>query len=382
MSNPVSSNSESLKSCDTIAVALGDRAYDIHVGGGLIASAGGRIAPLLAKPETVIVTDANVAKHWLDPLQTSLTAAGVSSQALVMPAGEPTKNFENLAKVIDCFLQVPVERSSVVIALGGGVVGDLTGFAAASTLRGINFVQIPTTLLAQVDSSVGGKTGINAIQGKNLIGAFHQPAMVLADTDVLGTLPEREMQAGYAEIVKYGLIRDAAFFGWLEDNASRVLSGDTQALRHAILESCRAKARIVGADEREKGQRALLNFGHTFGHALEAENAYGPALLHGEAVAIGSVLALELSERIGLCPQDRARQLIAHLTHLGMPSRISQIDNANTWSADDLLEHMRSDKKVSGGKLTFILANDIGDAFVTTDVQEEDVLAVLEESLR
>ena len=366
---------------DRIQVELGERAYDIHVGEGLLARTGELIAPLLTRPETIIVTDENVENLWLEPLKSSLASAGITAKVLVMKPGEATKSFDNLQTVTDFLLNAPVERGSVIIAFGGGVIGDLAGFAAATTLRGIDFVQIPTTILAQVDSSVGGKTGINTSQGKNLIGAFHQPRMVLADTDVLSTLPYRERQAGYAEIVKYGLLGDADFFDWLEENGSRVLSGDSQALRHAVMQSCRAKARIVGDDEREKGSRALLNFGHTFGHALEAENAYSPALLHGEAVAIGSVLAFAMSERMGLCPSGRAARLTAHLKSVGMPSRISDINGAESWKANVLLDHMRVDKKVSGGKLTFILASEIGDSFVTNDVNENDVLAVLEESL-
>ena len=366
---------------DSIQVDLGERAYDIHVGEGLIARSGELISPLLSKPETIIVTDENVAGLWLEPLEASLSGSAINARTLVMKPGEATKSFDNLQTVTDFFLSAPVERGSIVIAFGGGVIGDLTGFAAATTLRGIDFVQIPTTILAQVDSSVGGKTGINTAHGKNLIGAFHQPRMVLADTEVLSTLPDRERQAGYAEIVKYGLLGDAAFFGWLEENGNRVLSGVSQALRHAVMQSCRAKAQIVGDDEREKGARALLNFGHTFGHALEAENAYSSALLHGEGVAIGSVLALALSERMGLCPVGRADRLTTHLKSLGIPSRISDIGGADGWKPDVLLDHMRVDKKVSGGKLTFILAHDIGDAFVTCDVDESDVLSVLEESL-
>jgi 3-dehydroquinate synthase len=381
MSDLHSSNPAPAAESDSIKVELGERSYDIHVGAGLIANAGRLIAPLLKKPETIIVTDENVAAVWLDPLKESLGNEGIAAKTLIMKPGEATKNFDNLQVVTDFLLTAPVERSSVIIALGGGVIGDLTGFAAASTLRGIDFVQIPTTLLAQVDSSVGGKTGINTSHGKNLIGAFHQPRLVLADTGALATLPDRERQAGYAEIIKYGLIGDASFFAWLEDNGSRILAGDEQALRHAVMQSCRAKAEIVGADEREKGRRALLNFGHTFGHALEAENAYGPALLHGEAVAIGSVLALALSERMDLCPAGCADRLSRHLQSVNMPSRISHIDGANTWKAATLLDHMRVDKKVTGGKLTFILANDIGDAFVTNDVDENEVLTVLEEGL-
>lgn len=381
MNDIQSSNSTLRAESDCIEVELGERAYDIHVGNDLIARAGALIAPLLSKPETVVVTDKNVAEHWLQPLVSSLKEAGIETRTLIMEPGEATKSYKNLITVTDFLLETPVERRSVIIALGGGVIGDLTGFAAATTLRGIDFVQIPTSLLAQVDSSVGGKTGINTAHGKNLIGAFHQPRLVLADIETLKTLPDRERQAGYAEVVKYGLIGDATFFSWLEENGARVLSGDQQSLRHAIMHSCRTKSQVVGADEREKGMRALLNFGHTFGHALEVENAYSPALLHGEAVAIGSVLALALSERTSLCPNGCAKRLAAHLQSVGMAHRISQIDGACDWTAPALLDHMRLDKKVTAGKLTFILARDIGDAFVTNEVDESDVLSVLEESL-
>jgi len=366
---------------DRIRVDLGARSYDILIGAGLISDAGSYISPLMNVSKTIVVTDSNVAQHWLEPLLASLRSADIEASTLIMEPGERTKSFHNLQTVTGAFLDMPVERRSLVIALGGGVIGDLVGFAAAITLRGIDFVQIPTTLLAQVDSSVGGKTGINMPHGKNLIGAFHQPRLVITDTNTLNTLPARETCAGYAEVVKYGLIQDAAFFEWLEDNGADVLNGDDQARRHAIKQSCRSKASVVARDEYETGVRALLNFGHTFGHALEAENAYGPSLLHGEAVGIGSILALRLSERLDLCESGAAQRLQNHFQAIAMKCHVSDIGGANQWSAGRLLDHMRLDKKVSGGKMNFILARDIGDVIVTADVEESDVLAVLQESI-
>ena len=297
-----------------------------------------------------------------------------------MEPGEKTKNFTNLEQLVCKLLNAQIERNTVVIALGGGVIGDLTGMAAAIILRGIDFIQIPTSLLSQVDSSVGGKTGINTPQGKNLAGAFHQPKLVLCDTDALKTLPIRELRAGYAELVKYGLIADAPFFDWLEKNGERVLAGDQDAQRHAIVKSCQAKADVVSEDERETGRRALLNFGHTFGHALEAEVGYSGTLLHGEAVAIGSVMALSISERIGICPAGRADRLRAHFAKTNIGYNLH--GNAGTdWAAEKLLDHMRLDKKVADAKLVFILARDIGDAFITNEVNDSDILATLNEAL-
>ncbi len=368
------------KTYETVQVDLGDRAYPIHVGSGLIAGAGPFIAPLLNQPRTIIVTDKNIAAHWLEPLQTSLQDAGVESQALVLEPGEQTKSFGQLENLCDELLSAHIERATTIIALGGGVIGDLTGFASAITLRGIDFIQIPTTLLAQVDSSVGGKTGINTRHGKNLVGAFHQPKLVLADIGALGTLPARELRAGYAEIVKYGLINDPAFFGWLEENGPRVLAGEPDALRHAVMSSCQAKANIVSSDEREKGCRALLNFGHTFGHSFEAECGYSSTLLHGEAVAIGSVMALAMSERLGHCAPGCAARLREHFKATGLPHDLSGVAQPS-WSAEKLLDHMRLDKKVENSRMTFILARAIGDAFITNDIADEDVLAVLRETL-
>lgn len=365
---------------DIVHVDLGAHSYDICLGPGVIERAGDLIKPLLRREKTVVITDKNVARHWLSPLVASLQGAGIETSSIILEPGEQTKSFKQLEYLTTELLGKRIERSTIIIALGGGVIGDLVGFTAAVTLRGIDFIQIPTSLLAQVDSSVGGKTGINSPHGKNLVGAFHQPRLVLADTNTLGTLPPRELRAGYAEVVKYGLIGDAGFFVWLENNGDRVLSGDAQAQRHAIGHSCRAKATVVIADEREHGARALLNFGHTFGHALEAETGYSSRLLHGEGVAIGSVMALQLSERLKLCPSGAAERLRAHFERLGIPFDLSGIADPS-WTAERLLEHMGLDKKVADGKLTFILARAIGDGFITSDVDEADVLAVLRAAL-
>lgn len=378
MNAPVSQTSHD---AECLTVALGDRAYDIVVGEDLIAGAGGRIRPLLRRPKTIVVTDGNVAPRYLTPLQASLGAAGIEHAAIVLPPGERSKDFAHLESLTTRVLDLGVERDAALIALGGGVIGDLTGFAAAITLRGMPFVQIPTTLLAQVDSSVGGKTGINTPQGKNLIGAFHQPILVLADTGVLDTLPVRELMAGYAEVVKYGLLGDADFFRWLETNGAAMLAGDRALRRHAVLESCRAKAAIVAEDEKEHGRRALLNLGHTFGHALEAEAGYGDALLHGEGVAIGMVMAFDLSVRMGLCPAEDAARIRRHFAAVGLPAGIAANLKGEGWTADRLLHHMGKDKKVSGGRMTFILVRGIGKAFITRDVALDGVRAVLDAAL-
>jgi 3-dehydroquinate synthase len=365
---------------EKIHVNLADRSYMIHVGAGLIGNAGHSIAPILKQPKTIIVTDKNVAEHWLSPLQSSLADHDIFSETIIMEPGEQTKCFAQLEILVSKLLNFKIERDTIIIALGGGVIGDLTGMAAAITLRGIDFIQIPTTLLAQVDSSVGGKTGINTSHGKNLAGAFHQPKLVLADTNSLQTLPLRELKAGYAELVKYGLIGDADFFEWLEENGASVLAGHAENQQYAILKSCQAKADIVANDEFERGQRALLNFGHTFGHAFEAETGYCDKLLHGEAVAIGSVMALEASERLGLCPKGRADRLRDHFTATDINYKLKNIAQ-NDWKASVLLDHMRLDKKVTNSTMVFILAHDIGDAFVTSDIKESDILAILNDSL-
>jgi 3-dehydroquinate synthase len=305
----------------------------------------------------------------------------MATSQFILPKGESTKSFAQLERLLDWLLGQHVGRDGLVIALGGGVVGDLAGFAAAITLRGLDFVQVPTTLLSQVDSSVGGKTAINMAHGKNLVGAFHQPGLVLIDTVVLDTLPRREVLAGYGEVVKYGLIRDPDFFDWLESNGAKVLAGDPEARRMAIVESCKAKARIVAADEREIGDRALLNFGHTFGHSLEAEAGYDGGVLHGEAVSIGMILALDLSREMGLCSGQDVDRVRRHFGDVGLPMEITAIPGSREWSAPALINHMRHDKKVLAGQMRFILARGIGDAFVTAEVDERHVTKIIERSL-
>ncbi len=371
---------ETAADVDSVRVDLGARGYDILVGTGLLAAAGRHIRPLLLHPRVVVVTDSNVAPLYLAAVETALGEADIESTAITLPAGEQTKDFTHLETLAEGLLAGQVGRDTTLVALGGGVIGDLVGFAAAITMRGIDFVQIPTTLLAQVDSAVGGKTGINTRHGKNLVGAFHQPRLVLSDIATLDTLPERELLAGYAEVVKYGLIRDAAFFGWLEANGLRLRDGDKEARRHAVVTCCAAKAAIVAEDEREAGRRALLNLGHTFGHVLEAQSGFGDALLHGEAVAIGMVLAFDLSARLGLCRPADAERVRRHLSELGLPVGLRGLAD-RSWNADGLLAHMAQDKKVRGGKLGLVLVRGIGEAFVTRDVDAEDISAVLDAAL-
>jgi len=367
-----------MSSDSRLRVELGTRSYDILIGAGLIADAGRHIRPLADR--ALIVTDANVASLHLPTLQAALERAGIAQHTIRLPAGEQTKDFAYLARLSEEILSHRIERGSLLIALGGGVIGDITGFAASILLRGIDFVQIPTTLLAQVDSSVGGKTGINTSQGKNLVGTFHQPRLVLAHLDALTTLPKHEIRAGSAEVVKYGLIADAAFFAWLEDHGAALVDGNTEARRHAVAVSCAAKARIVGADEREAGQRALLNLGHTFGHALEAECGYGDELLHGEAVAIGMVMAFDLSARLGLCPTADAARLARHLASVGLPTGLDAIDGRR-FAPDRLIEHMRRDKKVAQGRIAFVLTRGIGQAFLAKDVALDEVEGMLAEAI-
>jgi 3-dehydroquinate synthase len=366
---------------DTISVALGNRTYDIHIGEGLLREAGSRIAPLLKRPFTAIVTDENVAAFHLKALQTSLAAAGIRSASIILPAGEKTKSFAALGDLCEKLLGAGVERRDKIIALGGGVIGDLAGFAAAILRRGIDFIQIPTTLLAQVDSSVGGKTGINTAHGKNLVGAFQQPVLVLADIKLLETLPRREFAAGYAEVAKYGLLGDLAFFEWLEANAELLMRGDVQARSFAIHQSCSAKAAIVAEDETEQGIRALLNLGHTFGHALEQATGYGNRLLHGEGVAIGMVQAFRFSERLSQCQPGTADRVAKHLKSVGLPTHMSEIEGSLPPIAD-LVRTMRQDKKAQGGKLTFILAHGIGNTFVARNIPDQDVIEFLQEDIK
>lgn len=365
---------------ETVAVSLAERSYEIHIGAGLVAGAGALIAPLLRRKRVAVITDRSVAWRHLETLWAGLAAAGIEADAITLEPGEASKSLSALETVLDQLLDAKIERDDVVIAFGGGVIGDLAGFAAAVLRRGVRFVQIPTTLLAQVDSSVGGKTGVNARQGKNLIGAFHQPSLVIADIDMLATLPERELLAGYAEVVKYGLLGDFAFFEWLEQHGPAIKAGDPAAQIQAVKTSCEAKAAIVARDETERGDRALLNLGHTFGHALEAATGYSQRLLHGEGVAIGMGLAFQLSARMGLCPQEDPSRIHAHFSQLGMKSSLSDIAG-DLPDADGLIALMGQDKKVQDGKLTFILARGIGQAFRTQEVDLDLVRRMLAEAL-
>ncbi|MEQ8745873.1 3-dehydroquinate synthase [Pyruvatibacter sp.] len=365
---------------DTVPVSLGDRSYDVRIGSGLLQAAAGHIQPLLKRPFVLIVTDATVAALHLEPLTRALNDADIKTLPIVLPAGEATKSFAHLEDLLSQLIDAGVERTDMIIALGGGVIGDLAGFAAAILRRGVDFIQIPTTLLAQVDSSVGGKTAIDMAQGKNLVGAFHQPRLVLADIDVLATLDKRELRAGYAEVVKYGLIDDPEFFAWLETNGAQLLDGDTDTRIQAVRRSIAAKARVVAADEREGGQRALLNLGHTFGHALETAAGYSGDLLHGEAVAAGMGIAFDVSVHLGFCPADDAERAKAHLRASGLPAGITDLEKSNRLKvpdADDLIRLMGQDKKVSGGKITFILARGIGQSFIAPDIDMEKVAQVL-----
>ncbi len=355
----------------TITVELGARAYPILIEPGLLSRAGDAIAPLAGGRRVAIVCDEHVRVH-LATLRGSLDAAGIASEVLVLPPGEATKNWSQLQAVCDFLLDLGIERNDHVVALGGGVIGDLVGFAASILKRGCRFIQVPTTLLAQVDSSVGGKTAINTRAGKNLIGAFHQPVLVLIDPTVLDTLPHRELRAGYAEVVKYGLIDDPEFFAWCEANGATLLAGDLAARTHAIGHAVAAKARIVAADEHETtGQRALLNLGHTFGHALEAEANYSGRLIHGEAVAAGCALAFAYSARLGLCPQEDANRVATHLTSVGLPDGL--IAAGISANGALLVEHMRHDKKRTAGTLPFLLARGIGRTFLDRTVDLADV---------
>ena len=360
---------------EIVTVGLGDRAYDIHVGAGLTARAGEYLAPL-AKGVIPVVSDQNVSALHLAKVIESLQGAGLTPVPIILPAGEGSKSFAELETLCGQLLDTGVGRDGVVVALGGGVIGDLTGFAAGILKRGISFVQMPTTLLAQVDSSVGGKTAINTAQGKNLVGLIHQPRLVLIDTTLLETLPARQMRAGYAEIVKYGALGDAGFFAWLEEHGAKALAGDTAALAHMVTTSCRMKAAIVARDEFETGERALLNLGHTFGHALEAELGYSDRLLHGEAVAIGTVQAFRLSASLGLCDQSDVARLVKHLRDVGLRTDPRDLPSFSP-SPDALIAHMSHDKKVHDGKLTFILAHGLGKALISRDVPLDAVRAVL-----
>jgi len=360
---------------EQIPVALGERAYAIHVGSGILDCAGDLLAPF-ARGIVPVVTDANVAPLHLRRVAASLERAGLNALPIVLDPGEDTKSFRGLERLTTDLLDSGIDRGGLIVALGGGVIGDVTGFAAGVLKRGIAYAQIPTTMLAQVDSSVGGKTAINTQQGKNLVGLFHQPKLVIADVGVLATLPRRELLAGYAEVAKYGALCDAAFFVWLEENARDALAGNVDRLTHMVAHSCRMKAEIVARDERESGDRALLNLGHTFAHAFEAATGYSDRLLHGEAVAIGMVLALRLSVQLGFAPQSDAERLRVHLGNVSLPVDIADIPGERP-NADTLVSHMMHDKKAKDGKLTFVLVRGLGHAFTTGDVPIDAVRALL-----
>ncbi|MET3912704.1 3-dehydroquinate synthase [Bradyrhizobium sp. S3.3.6] len=366
-----------------VDVALENRAYDIVIGRGVLSSLGERVAALRPGVRTAVVTDRTVAKYWLEPTEASLAAAGIPTSRVVVEEGEISKTYAGLQKVSEALIAAKIERNDLVIALGGGVVGDLAGFAAAILRRGVDFVQVPTSLLAQVDSSVGGKTGINSPQGKNLLGAFHQPVLVIADTAVLDTLSPRQFRAGYAEVAKYGVLGDEAFFTWLEKNHADIFKGGS-AREHAIATSCRAKAGVVSRDERETGERALLNLGHTFGHALEAATGFSDRLFHGEGVAIGMTLAAQFSASLGMIGEADAARVERHLIEAGLPTRLQDIAGfaqEGLADADALMALMAQDKKVKRGKLTFILLEAVGRAVIAKDVEPAPVRDFLQNKL-
>jgi 3-dehydroquinate synthase len=365
---------------ERVRVGLDGRSYDIVVGKGVLASAGREITALTKSRRAFVVTDENVARRHLEELRSALVQAGIGSAEAILPPGEATKSFAMLQHLTGLMLDAGLERGDLVIAFGGGVIGDLAGFAAGVLKRGVDYVQIPTTLLAQVDSSVGGKTAIDVVQGKNLIGLFHQPRLVLADTGVLDTLPEREMRAGFAEVLKYGLIDDAAFAEWVATNASAILTKPGAERRQAIVTSCRMKARVVEADEREAGRRALLNLGHTFAHGIEAAACYSGKVLHGEAVSVGCGLAFELSEQLGLCPAGTADRVRGWFAAAGLPARLSDLPDFGA-TAEEFLGHMTQDKKAEGGKIVFVLARGIGQAFIARDVDAGVAERMLTEAL-
>lgn len=363
-----------------VPVALEGRAYDIHIGRHQLCEAAALIAAFAPGAKAALVTDERVAGLHVPAFETCLHQEGIETTRITVPPGEASKSYARLVELCEALLDAKIERNDLVIAFGGGVVGDLTGFAAAVLRRGVRFVQMPTTLLAQVDSSVGGKTGINSPHGKNLIGAFHQPALVIADTALLDTLSEREFKAGYAEVVKYGLIDDPGFFDWCESHWHRILAGGPER-DHAVAVACRAKAAIVARDEREEGDRALLNLGHTFAHALERLTQYDSArLVHGEAVAIGLALAFRFSQRLGLCPGQDAVRVARHLDKVGLPSRLQQVPGG-AGTPEEIVAAMAQDKKVRRGVLTFILARGIGKSFIAPGVAADEVRAFVEAEL-
>ena len=367
-----------------VQVALAERAYDIVIGRGLLASLGTRIKALRPGARVALVTDETVARHHLAACEAALRSAAVKAARIVVPEGEASKSYATFETVCEAIIAARIERGDLIVAFGGGVIGDLAGFAAACVRRGLDFVQVPTTLLAQVDSSVGGKTGIDSPQGKNLIGAFHQPVMVIADSALLDTLPARQFRAGYAEVAKYGLLGDAAFFSWLEANWTEVFAGGQSsgsfAREHAIAVCCRAKAGVVARDERETGERALLNLGHTFGHALEAGCGFSDRLLHGEAISLGMALVFEFSARKGLIGAAEAARACAHLAAVGLPTHVKDIPGGAP-GVDRLMDLIAQDKKVRRGRLTFILVRGIGRAFVENDVDAAEVRAFLADQI-
>jgi 3-dehydroquinate synthase len=380
MTAPLKKNSEAA----IVEVALGERAYDIVIGRGELQWLGKRLAVLRPGARAAIVTDRNVARHWLDRAEASLDEARIATSRIIVEEGEGSKSYAGFEQVCEALVAAKIERNDLVVALGGGVVGDLAGFAAAALRRGVDFVQVPTSLLAQVDSSVGGKTGINSPQGKNLIGAFHQPVLVIADTAVLDTLAPRQFRAGYAEVAKYGLLGDETFFSWLEANHGDVFAGGA-AREHAIASSCRAKAAIVARDEREAGERALLNLGHTFGHALEAATGFSDRLFHGEGVSVGMVLAAELSAQLGMIAPSDALRVKRHLAGIGLPTHLKDIAGfaqEGLADADTLMTLMAQDKKVRRGRLTFILLKAIGCAVIVPDVEPSVVRDFLKDRLQ
>jgi 3-dehydroquinate synthase len=363
-----------------VKVKLGNKSYSILIGNNLIKTAGSLIAPKLKGRQIIVVTDVNVAQLWLPTFLKSFEGLDLVVRHVTLPATEATKSFNHFEGLLNDILALGVDRKTMLVALGGGVIGDLVGFAAAVLLRGIDLIQVPTTLLSQVDSSVGGKTGINTNYGKNLVGAFHQPQLVLADTGALATLPQRELLAGYAEVVKYGLIDDFEFYEWCENNAQAMIDGDQKAQRYAVLKSCQSKARIVAADEHELGIRALLNLGHTFGHAFEAETGYNNKLLHGEAISIGCICALQLSSKLGLCEQQESIRVEKHFSQIGLRNSLTGLVD-KSWTVGRLIAHMAKDKKANAGKITFILTRGIGKSFVAKDVALDAVKAVLAQAL-
>ncbi|MEK9683013.1 MAG: 3-dehydroquinate synthase [Rhodospirillaceae bacterium] len=363
-----------------IPVELGERTYEIYVGDNLLSNAGSLIAPFVRSKRLIVITDENVADSHLSTLRNALKSGEYETDEIVLKAGEQTKSFRDFMRLTDRILALRPERSTCLLALGGGVIGDLTGFAASTLLRGLDYIQLPTTLMSQVDSSIGGKTGINTRHGKNLIGSFHQPRLVVADTRTLGTLPKREFLSGYSEIVKYGLIRNPKFFKWLERNGKDVVTEDIDLATEAITVSCRTKAEIIAEDELEQGDRALLNLGHTFGHALEIETGFSSDLLHGEAVSIGMVMALDLSVKMGLCPNADAARLRRHLSEVGLPVGIDLLKGIK-WNSERLLQRMTQDKKTKNGIINFILLKGIGRAFVCQDVKLPDVKSIFDKAL-